>query len=596
MKKRILALLTVFIMLMPNIVMAYDETPNVTAVDGNVTISAAVDAAEGTPVLIFVLPAIKDGDTDVTAERVQGITTAQMLTTLNVEYVALEYVSSGRVTHNCVMKDSLVTGLCHVVFNYLGAEEGCYSVGTFEHVGEDDKQALLNALNGADKDTCAPIIYDDIFGALDTDGETRLEPKEILRKSSADVDYYTALDDESKKAKFHELLYILKGEEDFDLPLLVDCFNKAGVWMRLALEEDTLGVLNAYNGEGVGKYWNIAIGEDSDFVSLSTEEKNALLAKIKEAGYLDKTLLETDFHNGVMMALFRSAQTREELEALVYEREDEEGNELNIYADAFAGVRDIIADANLNEYKLALLYNSVLEKNSDSSTIVDIDDVEDLFEDSIPSGGGGGGGGGTPMHSDEETPIKNEDDIVIPFPFKDVESTHWAYSYVRTLYQNNTINGISVSEFAPENSVARQDFVKILVGALGMEVAQSASQFADVEENSYYAPFVMTAFKKGLITGTGESSFGVGVSIKREDAAVIMDRVLALYGKEKSEGEVNFADIGTAASYAADSIARVAAAGIFSGDENGNFNPKANLSRAEACAILCRLAEKIKEV
>lgn len=615
MKKIILALVLSALLILGQIPSFAEEPDQVTAVDGNVTISVAVDAPEDTPVLIFILPAITEDEEDVTAQKVQGIKTTEMLSALKVEYVALEKVSSGKVTHTCVMKDSLETGICHVLFNYLGSES-CYSVGTFEHVGEDDKQDLLDALNDADENTCASIIYDDMNGVLDEDGETRLEAKEILRKSSADVAYYNTLSDEadddekSEKAKFHELLYNLKGEEDFDLPLLIECFNKAGVWMRLSLEEDTLEVLSSYNGEGLGKYWNIAIDENSDFASLSTEESNALLSKIKEAGYSDSDLLETDFHNGVMMALFRSVTTREDLEFLISEREDEDGNELNIYADDFAGVREIIADAKLKEYKLAELYNNVLEKNSNPETIVDIDDVEKLFTSSIPKDDdddddNGGGSGGRPMGSkDNSTTIIYKNDVVVPpiqpdpdpFPFKDVAPNNWAYSYIKKLQQDNVINGVSADEFAPGASVARQDFVKILIGALGIEASETASHFSDVANNSYYAPFVMAAFEKGIITGTGEDSFGVGVSIKREDAAVIIDRVLSKYGKEISGNTIEFADSEKAAGYAAESISRVAAAGIFSGDENGNFNPKANLSRAEACAILCRLAELIKEV
>jgi len=613
MKKIIVAFSLCILLFVSQLISFATEPSSVTAIDGNVTIFADVDAPDGTPVLIFILPAIFEGENDVTVAKVQGLTTESVLGTLNVEYITLEYVSSGKVTHNCVMKDSLTTGLCHVVFNYFGAEDGCYSVGTFEHVGENDKAVLLNALNAANKDTCGPIIDKDINGVIDTDGETVIEEaKEILRKSSADVTYYNTLGEE--KEKFYELLYNLKASQNFDLPLLIECFNKAGVWMKLSLEEDTLGVLRDYNGTGIGKYWNIAVGDDSDFASLSGEEKSTLLTKIKRAGYLDKDSLETDFHNGVMMAMFRSATTREELASLINENKDENGNELNIYADGFAKVREIITNANLNEYKLALLYNDILDKNSNSTTI---EDIEILFSSSIIAGdyddnaggggeGGGGGGSnsGSPMGSNDGYGIKYDNDIVVsppqpdidPFPFTDVEPDNWAYSYVKKLHQDNVINGISADKFAPSASVARQDFVKILIGSLGIEATETKSHFSDVADDSYYTAFVMKAFQEGIITGISKDCFGVGISIKREDAAVIMDRVLTKYGKEITEIKPELADSEKASDYATESIARVVSAGIFSGDENGNFNPKENLSRAEACAILYRLAELIKEV
>lgn len=598
MKKIFLMLALCILLSIGQITSTASDITSVTAVDGKVTVSASVAAAEDTPVLIFVLPAIFEDGNDVTAARVQELNTTTMLNSLKVEYVALEYVASGKITHNCVMKHSLPTGLCHVVFSYLGSEN-CYSVGTFEHVGEDDKTNLLTALNAANKDTCGSVIYDDMNGALDEDAVTRLVPKEILRKSSADVGYYNTLGEE--KAQFHEILYNLKGEQSFDLSLLVDSFNKAGIWMRLRLESDTLNVLNTYNGEGIGKYWNIEIGDDSDFVSLSQDEKASILGKMKTSNYEDKTILENDFRNGVIMAMFRSVTTREELEELI----SSDGN----YAAEFAEARKIISDAGLNEYNKALLYNDVLEKNSNCRTL---DDIKNLFASSVPEigggsssgGSGGSSGGGKLVGSNSDKAMQHKDETIIlqeqfdvnPFPFTDVKATHWAYSYVRRLYENKVINGISSDEFAPDAGVERQDFVKILVGALGMENSKTASQFNDVKDGSYYAPFVMTAYEKGIITGMGENLFGVGVSIKREDVAVIIDRVLLLYGAEKAKNEVNFADIDTASEYAIDAISNVSAVGVFSGDENGNFNPKAALTRAEACAILSRLAEIIKEV
>lgn len=599
MKKIILTFALSALILTGQLIALAEEPSAVTAVDGNVTISAAVDAAEGTPVLIFILPAITEEDgSDVTAESVQCITSAEVLDTLNVEYVALEYVSDGRIEHTCTMKNSLTTGVCQVVLSYLGSD-GCHLAGTFEHVGANDKNALVSAMNEADKDTCTSVIDEDINGKLDEDGETLLEePKEILRKSSADVAYYNSLED---KELFHELLYKLKGEADFDLPLLVDCFNKAGVWVRLGTESDTLGVLSSYNGEGIGKYWNIAIDEASDYASLPAAERESLLALIKAGGYSDNTALEDDFREGVMLGLFRSVTTREELEALIAS----DGS----YGEDFADSRDIIADADLNEYNKAIMYNNILAGNSACKSI---EEIEALFKSSVPKkqeassestgstdSGKGNGGGGNRVGSSSGGAATYKPSAVLPvsaLPFADVAESHWAYTYVKKLYDNGTVNGVSSDSFAPGLSVTRQDFVKLLVGALGIETSVSEISFDDVEEGSYYAPFVATACQNGLVSGMGNGFFGVGLSIRREDAAVIMDRVLSKYAIETGDKDMTFADEADISDYAKASVERVAAAEIFGGDANGSFNPKDSLSRAEACAILVRLTEIIKEV
>lgn len=58
------------------------------------------------------------------------------------------------------------------------------------------------------------------------------------------------------------------------------------------------------------------------------------------------------------------------------------------------------------------------------------------------------------------------------------------------------------------------------------------------------------------------------------------------------ENEVNlinpFPDVPDSADYAT-AVARLADMGIFKGDDRGNFNPNANITRAETATIICRL-------
>lgn len=237
-----------------------------------------------------------------------------------------------------------------------------------------------------------------------------------------------------------------------------------------------------------------------------------------------------------------------------------------------------------------------------------LEDIEGLFEASLPSGGGDddddvvesrpvkpnkGTSSITVKEPDEEEkPVPAEKKL----PFKDVKDNHWAHEYVKQLFEKGAINGVSEEAFMPEGSIQRQDFVKILIGAMGIEPNSGITVFNDVPVGAYYTKFIMAAYENNLISGTGEGIFGVGNNISRQDAAVIMDRVLKMRGIETSESNVAFGDDASIADYAREAVANVASAGIFGGDENKNFNPKNNLSRAEACAILCRLAQKLGEV
>ena len=310
--------------------------------------------------------------------------------------------------------------------------------------------------------------------------------------------------------------------------------------------------------------------------------------------------MEKAFNDMIVLALLRMVGARSSLEALI----DEDGK----YAVYFEKVNEIIKDAKLDTYSLATLYNNVL-KNDANASCESFSEIEKLFKDSIPkktssggSSGGSGGGGGTSLGSNgggfknSTTISKTEDkaDDTVNIPFGDVEKNHWANEYISKLYQSGAINGVSATVFNPSGPVQRQDFVKILIGALGMKLSENNSEFSDVASGVYYESYVMTAFENGFISGIGDGAFGVGSNLKREDAAVIMARVLESYGAKSLQAGKTFNDDAQISSYAKEAVKKVSAAGIFGGDNLGNFNPKGSLSRAEACAILCRLADSVK--
>ncbi len=584
MKKIVWAL--VFSLLMLSLSFSSYAAEEIIAVDGNVTIACATDAQEGTPVAIFILPQILDGAEDVTAQRVGEVSTPEELAALGAEYIAYEKVgANGILTHTCEMKDSLSTGKCVVVFSFVGKQ--AYKAGEFEHVGKTDINTLVGKFNSA-----AATGYDEII-AEDMNGVEGAPAKGVLGKSSADVEYYSSL---SNKTEFCELLFAFKpADGGFSLVTLVEKFNEAGVWIRLRTEENTLSVLETYNGEGLGKYWNISIGETSDFASLSSDEKTSILKEIKKAKLSKEEDLAKVFTDNVVLAMFRRVATREDLGELI--------SADSAYAAYFAGVREIIADADLSSHKTDILYNNVLKSND---KIISISDIEELFEESIPedsSGGGSSGGGKVSISGGYKSSTKGTGTNVNPTPnqnnvfgnsFGDVGSNHWAFEYVDRLSKSGVINGVGANEFAPSKQIARQDFVKILVGALGMELSDGETVFDDAESGAYYEKYIMTAYEDGLVSGIDEKNFGVGQNISRQDAAVILSRVLNNKGIVASGESAVFADGDEIADYAKDAVAKVSSAKIFSGDESGKFNPKDSLTRAETCAIICRLIDLVK--
>lgn len=557
----------------------------VTAVNGAVTVSCRLDVPEKTPVLIAVLQAVMDADgQDVTLERVNGLTSKEALLALRPEYVAIEKTGAdGLLVHSCQMKSSLPTGLCHVIISYIGSAS-CRLAGSFEHVGKDDLDALVQSFNAATAAEYDGIIKRDING--DAEAVPPIEAKDILRKSSADTAYYQTLQDTTA---FCALLQDLKPAEGFTISILITAFNEACAWIRLRSETDTLTVLQ----NGNGKYWNLSLNNDSDFAKLTADEQKTLLLAVKNGQYTKADALEKDFTDGVVLGMFRGEETREGLAALIAEK--------SVYADCFSSVRALLANAELSDYLLASVYNKVLAERASCRSLAD---VEALFKRSLPKTGGtsggssSGSGGGSKVGASSGFSVKSGTGSTskpneAAFPFADVADNSWSRPYIEQLYKSGTVNGIGEGVFAPNAPVSRQDFVKILIGVLNIAPSQNPSVFEDVV-GSYSEPFVTAAYEKGLVSGIGDTLFGAKNSITREDAAMILQRVLHEYGRESNGAEETFADMDAAAAYARDSILALSGFGILRGDDEGFYRPKAELSRAEACAVLCRLADTIK--
>lgn len=176
----------------------------------------------------------------------------------------------------------------------------------------------------------------------------------------------------------------------------------------------------------------------------------------------------------------------------------------------------------------------------------------------------------------EETPA---------FKFTDVSKNAWYYDTVKKVVEKGLMNGISETKFAPELEVTRGMFVTILYRAAGSPEVATATNFADVAADQYYAKAVAWANANGVVKGITETEFAPDNNITREQMAAILYR----YAKNKAAAEVNYTDKHAISDYAMEAVAWAKAAGIMQGNADGTFAPVRNASRAEAAAVFVRM-------
>ncbi|HDR4726109.1 S-layer homology domain-containing protein [Bacillus cereus group sp. Sample62] len=122
---------------------------------------------------------------------------------------------------------------------------------------------------------------------------------------------------------------------------------------------------------------------------------------------------------------------------------------------------------------------------------------------------------------------------------------------------------------------------------------QQASQaiFKDVPAGHWSYEAIQTLAEHEIMLGYGNGVFGFGHNVNREQVAALIYRALDL-DEEFGEDEVlesPYNDIvGENSTMFPFEVLAVTELGIFTGDENGNFRPKATLTRAEMAQVLTR--------
>ncbi|MBR5152813.1 MAG: S-layer homology domain-containing protein [Clostridia bacterium] len=215
------------------------------------------------------------------------------------------------------------------------------------------------------------------------------------------------------------------------------------------------------------------------------------------------------------------------------------------------------------------------------------------------SGGGGGGGGGSMGSVANKAPNEGssmsapigsattDSKVEAKQIFTDLLSTHWAAISVSALKEKGVISGTDSGAFEPDRAVTREEFAKMLVVVCGF-TPETTTDFVDVSDTAWYAPYIGSAVKNGIVNGMGEGRFGIGETITRQDMSVMVQRALAAKGisLDTIRAYVAFSDNEQIADYAEDAVKALFEAGVINGKGNGMFDPKGQATRAEAAKII----------
>ena len=150
----------------------------------------------------------------------------------------------------------------------------------------------------------------------------------------------------------------------------------------------------------------------------------------------------------------------------------------------------------------------------------------------------------------------------------------WAIEYVQRALELEILPpGLNARFTEP---ITREEYcvlaVRLYERAAGTEIT-ARQEFLDCEH-----PDVVKIGGLGVVQGVGEGNFAPQLTITREEAAVIIDRLLATLGRPLEPGATDFADVGEISEWAFEAAGRVREGGIMVGGGDNTFEPKASLT------------------
>ncbi len=400
--------------------------------------------------------------------------------------------------------------------------------------------------------------------------------KQVLGENKADLGFDIDLySDEAVEVYYDEFKNAIS-DDDFEQN--VTDFTKAALLVALNNEED----INAAD------YIRKVYKDDETFIGFMDKH----MTTVKSEEYFTEKL------SGVNIKKVEGNNSLYEkaVEALVLTavRYPDGNNNIKLIMDEYKDILDLDSVSNKSS-----VYTKVAGKEYDSISAF-LSAYKNAGKDDGGSGTGSGfGGGKTPSNNTDYvtgvdvslniTNAENKENTTLNIKFEDLDSVEWAYKDISELYDKGIINGVTETSFKPERSVKREEFIKMIVCAMGLENMYAEScGFDDVDQDAWYAVYVNIAKKFGITNGVGDNMFGTGREITRQDMTVMIFNAMKLNGYKAVGGVNAFNDKDACASYAVAPIGELSHLGIVTGVGENTFNPMGIATRAEAAVIINR--------
>lgn len=177
--------------------------------------------------------------------------------------------------------------------------------------------------------------------------------------------------------------------------------------------------------------------------------------------------------------------------------------------------------------------------------------------------------------------------------YADIQN-HWAKEAINYSLESRLFDDIvKGNRFEPNKAMTRAEFIAILGRFEKVNEFTANISFQDIDMNAYYGKYVNWAKNAGLVYGMDAANFAPNKTISREEMATILYRYKQMK-KINFEGEAKqYKDGNKIPKWAKEAVQELSKSKILNGMDDGTFQGKKQLSRAEIAQIVYNI-NKIK--
>ncbi|ETT74681.1 endo-1,4-beta-xylanase [Paenibacillus sp. FSL R7-277] len=182
--------------------------------------------------------------------------------------------------------------------------------------------------------------------------------------------------------------------------------------------------------------------------------------------------------------------------------------------------------------------------------------------------------------------------VVATVKLPDHKSSKWAAESVEALAAKGILPLGAEASYETGVLMSRAEFAQLLVDAFDLQAATAAPGFKDVSTDSPYAEAINITGALGIVKGRADGLYSPNATLSRQEMAVMLNRLVQLEQiilKDDSAAVHSFKDLNQLSAEASGAIEKLRAAGVIQGAQNGNFLPKAQMTKEQAALVVYRI-------